>query len=214
MQIYSAGRDLMRARTAEWHDKYTLPSLMTYYEPSRENHGSYWFYWTTADEIAWRNFYHVWMQFLNDYKNMGGRVTTGTDAGFIYSTYGFAFVQEMEMLQEAGFHPLEVIRAATKHGAETLMKPKGKPIEFGVVKPGMLADLVVVDQNPLENFKVLYGTGAVKLNDRTGKVERVGGVKYTIKDGIVYDAKQLLADVAKMVEDARRNSKAITPQPR
>ncbi len=211
MQIYSAGRDLMRARTAEWHDKYTVPSLMAYYEPSRENHGSYWFYWTTEDEIAWRNFYHVWMQFLNDYKNMGGRVTTGTDAGFIYSTYGFAFPQEMEMLQEAGFHPLEVIRAATRHGAETLAKPKGKPIEFGVVRPGMLADLVVVDANPLENLKVLYGTGAVKLNDRTGAVERVGGVKYTIKDGIVYDAKQLLADVAKMVEDAKRNGRTVTP---
>ena len=37
-------------------------------------------------------------------------------------------------------------------------------------------------------------------NDETGKLERVGGVKYTIKDGIVYDAKKLLEDVAKMVE--------------
>ena len=212
LQIYSAGRDLMRARTAEWHDRYTLPSLMTFYEPSRRSHGSYWFYWTTADEIAWRKFYDVWMQFLNDYKNMGGRVTVGTDAGFIYSTYGFAYPQEMEMLQEAGFHPLEVVRAATMHGAQTLHKPKGKPIEFGVVRPGMLADLVVVDQNPLANFKVLYGTGAVKLNDETGAVERVGGVKYTIKDGIVYDAKQLLADVARMVEDAKRASRSITPE--
>ena len=43
----------------------------------------------------------------------------------------------------------------------------------------MLADLVVVDPNPLENLKVLYGTGAMRLNDRTGKAERVGGVKYT-----------------------------------
>ena len=212
MQIYSAGRDLMRARTAEWHDKYTMPSLMEYYEPSRENHGSYWFYWTTADEVAWRNFYRVWMQFLNDYKNMGGRVTVGTDAGFIYSTYGFAFPQELEMLQEAGFHPLEAIRAATMHGAQTLYKPKGRPIEFGVVRPGMLADLVVVDANPLENFKVLYGTGAVKLNDATGQVERVGGVKYTIKDGIVYDAKQLLADVAKMVDAAKRGARTTTPE--
>ena len=40
----------------------------------------------------------------------------------------------------------------------------------------------------------------MRLNDETGQAERVGGVKYTIKDGIVYDAKQLLADVAAMVE--------------
>jgi imidazolonepropionase-like amidohydrolase len=106
----------------------------------------------------------------------------------------------MEMLQEAGFHPLEVVRAATMHGAEELMNPSGEPIEFGVVREGMLADLIIVNENPLENFKVLYGTGAVRLDDETGLPARVGGVTYTIKDGIVYDAKALLADVAAMVE--------------
>ncbi len=204
MTIYVAGRDVMRARTAEWHDKYTLPSLMDFYEPSRTAHGSYWFYWTTWDEVAWRNFYQVWFRLLNDYKKMGGRVTTGSDAGFIYSTYGFGYVHELELLQEAGFHPLEVIQAATMNGAMTLHEPKGIPIEFGVVREGLLADLVVVDQNPLENLKVLYGTGAVKLNDATGKPERVGGVKWTVKDGIVYDAKQLLVDVAAMVEKQKQ----------
>jgi len=72
-----------------------------------------------------------------------------------------------------------------------------------------------VDQNPIANLKVLYGTGALKLNDKTGKPEQVGGVRWTIKDGIVYDAKQLLADVGKMVEDQRKTrttaDKAATP---
>jgi hypothetical protein len=36
------------------------------------------------EEVAWRNFYRVWMDFLNDYKNHGGRVTTGSESGFIY----------------------------------------------------------------------------------------------------------------------------------
>jgi len=85
----------------------------------------------------------------------------------------------------------------------TLHEPKGKPIDFGIIRPGLLADMVIVDQNPVENLKVLYGTGWPKLNDKTGNVERVGGVKYTIKDGIVYDAKKLLADVAAMVERAK-----------
>ena len=207
--IYSAGRDVMRLRQAEWHDKYTLPSLMDFYTPSRESHGSYFFNWTTEDEIAWKNYYRVWMSFVNDYKNIGGRVTTGTDAGFIYSTYGFAYPMEMEMLQEAGFHPLEVIRSATMYGAQTLFKPTGKPIEYGVVRTGMLADLAIVAGNPLENLKVLYGTGAVKLNDATGRVERVGGVRWTVKDGIVYDAKKLLEDVAAMVE-AQKKTRART----
>jgi len=74
-----------------------------------------------------------------------------------------------------------------------------------VVRAGALADLVVVDQNPLADFKVLYGTGAVRLQP-DGSVERVGGVTYTIKDGIIYDAKQLLADVERMVQDAKASA--------
>jgi hypothetical protein len=204
LTIYSAGRDVMKFRNAHWHDKYTLPSLFAFYEPSRANHGAYWFDWTTADEVAWRNFYQRWFRLMNDYKKMGGRVATGSDSGYIYQTYGFGYVNELEMLQEAGFHPLEVVQSATMNGALTLHEPKGKPIEFGVVRAGMLADMVIVDQNPLQNFKVLYGTGHMRLNDQTGKVDWVGGVKYTIKDGIVYDAKKLLADVGQMVEKQKR----------
>jgi hypothetical protein len=59
---------------------------------------------------------------------------------------------------------------------------------------------------------VLYGTGATRLSEKTGKAEQVGGVKYTIKDGIVYDAKQLLADVAAMVEKQKRSAKGTTSQ--
>lgn len=209
MAIYGASRDLMRARNADWHQQYTLPSQWRFYQASRAAHGSYWYYWTTEDEVAWRNFYRVWMSFLNDYKNRGGKVTLGSDSGFIYSLYGFGAIQELEMMQEAGFHPLEVIRAATMHSAMEIAKPTGKPIEFGVLRPGMLADLIIVDENPLKNLKVLYGTGAEKLNDEIGKVERVGGVKYTIKDGIVYDAKKLLGEVSRRVAEEKMNIKAM-----
>jgi imidazolonepropionase-like amidohydrolase len=115
------------------------------------------------------------------------------------------------MLQEAGFHPLEVIMSATMNGAKTLHEPRNLPIEFGVIKTGMLADLVLVDENPLQNFKVLYGTGAMRVNRETGEPERVGGIKYTIKDGVVYDARQLLADVAAMVEAQKRERLATSP---
>ena len=198
LNIYSASRDLMRARTADWHALYTLPSLARFFQPSRVNHGSYWYDWTTAKEVAWRRFYGPYMRLMNDYKNMGGRVTVGSDPGYIHQTWGFAYIGELEMLQEAGFSPLEVIRAATMHGAEELYQPKGTPPPIGTVKPGMLADLVIVAENPLHNLKTLYGTGFERL-DRDGKVERVGGVRYTIKDGIIYDARALLADVAAMV---------------
>ena len=203
MTIYEASRDVMREREAEWHDPYTLPTLHDFFRPSRTSHGSYWFSWTTADEIAWKENFRIWMQFINEYKNRGGLVTTGSDSGFIYKLYGFGYIRELELFQEAGFHPLEVIRSATMHGAQALAAPTGRPAEFGTIEPGMLADMILLDHNPVQDFKVLYGTGTLRL-DENGEVVRVGGVRYTIKDGIIYDAKQLLADVARMVEDAKR----------
>jgi imidazolonepropionase-like amidohydrolase len=199
LTIYEASRDLMRTMRAEWHDRYTLPSLWKFYQPSRAAHGSYWFDWTTADEIEWKNNYRIWMQFLNDYKNRGGHVTTGSDSGFIFKLYGFDYIRELELLQEAGFHPLEVVRSATMWGAEALNRS-----DIGVVRAGKLADLVLVDQNPLANFKVLYGTGWIRVNDTSGAVERAGGINYVMKDGILYDAKKLLRDVETMVSEAKK----------
>ena len=79
----------------------------------------------------------VWFKLVNDYKKMGGRVTTGSDSGFIYQTYGFGYINELELLQEAGFHPLEVIQAATMNGAHDARRAAGHSrSEFGVVRAG------------------------------------------------------------------------------
>lgn len=196
---YLTGRDFMRMSRAQWHADYTHPALWDYYRPSRAHHGSYWFDWTTEDEMAWKENFRLWMTFINEYKNRGGKVAVGSDAGYIYNTYGFGYVQEMELLREAGFSPLEVIHAATQVGAETL----GHENEVGTIRVGRKADFAIVEGNPLSNMKLLFGTGTIKLNDATGKTERVGGVKYTIKDGIVYDARQLRAEIRDMVAKAK-----------
>ncbi|MBT8049110.1 MAG: amidohydrolase family protein [Gammaproteobacteria bacterium] len=203
LTIYEASRDLMREMNADWQADYAHPNLWDFFQPSRKAHGSYWFDWTTADEIAWKENFRLWMRFLDDYKNHGGRVTLGSDSGYIWKLYGFGYIREMELLQEAGFSPLEVLRSATILGAEVL----GMDDRIGSVRPGKLADLVITEQNPLENFKVLYGTGHFRLNDEN-QPARMGGVRYTIKDGIVYDARELLADVREMVRKAREASGA------
>ncbi|WP_340199186.1 amidohydrolase family protein [Ascidiimonas sp. W6] len=197
--IYEASRDLHRARRAEWHEDYTLPSLWRFYQPSKISHGSYWHDWGTEQEIEWKENYGLWMTFINEYKNRGGRVTAGSDSGFIFQLYGFAFIRELELLREAGFHPLEVIRSATLNGAEAL----GAEDKIGSVQIGKLADFILIEENPLKNLKVLYGTGAIRLT-KENEVVRVGGVKYTIKDGIIYDAKALLKEVKLMVSEARK----------
>lgn len=206
--IYEASRDLMRARRAEWHEEYTLPKLWEFYQPSKISHGSYWHYWGTEEEVNWKKNYQLWMTFVNEYKNRGGRVTTGSDSGFIFQLYGFAYIRELELLREAGFHPLEVIMAATLNGAEAL----GASDKLGSVEIGKLADFVIVEENPLENLKVLYGTGAIKLTE-DNEVVRVGGIKYTIKDGIIYDAKALLEDVKKMVAEEKERTGFELKQP-
>ncbi len=206
--IYEANRDLMRARRAEWHEEYTLPSLWRFYAPSRISHGSYWHSWGTEQEVAWKENYKLWMTFVNEYKNRGGRVTAGSDSGFIYQLYGFAYIRELELLREAGFHPLEVIRSATLYGAQAL----GMDDKIGTVEPGKLADFVIVEENPLQDLSVLYGTGAIRLDDNN-EVVRVGGVKYTVKDGIVYDAKKLLEDVKQMVRQSKQKEDFEITQP-
>ncbi len=206
--IYEANRDLMRARRAEWHEEYTLPSLWKFYAPSRVSHGSYWHSWGTEQEVTWKKNYQLWMTFVNEYKNRGGRVTAGSDNGFIYQLYGFGYIRELELLREAGFHPLEVIRSATLYAAQAL----GADKEIGSIEVGKLADLCVVNGNPLQNLQLLYGTGAIELNDNN-EVIRKGGVSYTIKDGIIYDAKKLLADVKAIVDEEKKKTGWQLKQP-
>jgi cytosine/adenosine deaminase-related metal-dependent hydrolase len=206
--IYEASRDLSAQRRAEWHEKYTLPSLWEFYKPSKKSHGSYWINWGTEQEVAWKENFRLWMQFVNEYKNHGGLVTLGSDAGYIYKLYGFGYIQEMELFREAGFHPLEIFRSASLEAAKVLNVDD----ELGTIEVGKQADMVLVDANPLANLKVLYGTGAIKVNKNNEPV-RAGGIEYTIKDGIVYNAKKLLQDVAEMVEKSKREKDYQITQP-
>lgn len=196
--VYIGMRDVERVMAYPWHAEHVLPSLWEFWKPSRQSHGSVFYDWGTEMEVAWRHNYRRWMDFVRDYHNRGGRVVTGTDSGFIYNLWGFSQVQEMELLREAGLHPLEILRAATLSSAELL----GVAGEVGSVTPGKLADLAVVDENPLANLKVLYGNGRLRLTDE-GDLERQGGARYTIKDGIVYDARAILEEVRAEVREAR-----------
>ena len=199
--VYEANRDLERAKTLPWFRDYALPQVYANFEPDPTRHGSYHVDWTTADELRWRHDFEIWEKWVREYARRGGNVTVGSDAGFIYHLYGFGTIREMEMQQEAGFHPIEVIQHATSNGARLLGLP-----ETGVVRPGFEADLAIVDGNPLHNMKVLYGTGV--LVEENGRLVRRGGVKFTIKDGIVFDDEALRAELRDMVKRAKQGEVA------
>lgn len=196
--VYEANRNLARAQNLPWHRDFTHPALMEAWLPNPRLHATYHFAWTSTDEALWARMFRRWMTFVNAFKNRGGHVTVGSDPGYIYQTYGFGTIREMELFEEAGFHPLEVIRSASQEGARVLKRQ-----DMGIIRPGYRADLVVVAENPLADLKVLYGTGLIRFTE-DGKVIHKPGVLYTIRNGVVFDAQALLKDIKDIVADARK----------
>lgn len=202
LNIYEAARDLQRYQNQPWFGGYLHPALEQFFAPNPNNHGSFFLHWTSADEAEWRRNYRLWLDAVRDFERLGGLVGIGEDAGFIYNIYGFGLIRSMELHQEAGFHPLQVVRQATSNNAKIM----GLEDKIGYVRPGYLADLIVVDANPLEDFKVLYP------HPGTPEAPNSGKILWTIKDGIPYHAPTLSADVRKIVEQARKNP--VKAQPR
>ena len=216
MSTYEAARDLVRAQNLPWYKDYLHPAVEEYYKPSMTRHGTFWIGWTATQEARWRRNYRVWMDALREFGLKGGTITIGDDAGYLYgSLYGFGTIRELELHEEAGFHPLEVLRHANADGAKVL----GLQDRVGRVRQGFIADLLVVNGNPLENLHVLnpYGTdlmsyngqiidnysGVVKPGDASVKSVHGGGIEWTIKDGIPYHVPTLMKEVKELVEKAR-----------
>ena len=212
--IYEASRDVIRAQNQPWFKDYLHPSMEAFFRPSLGNHGSYFLGWTSTQEARWKRQFRIWMDAVREFGRKGGLITTGDDAGYIYSMYGFGIARELELHEEAGFHPLEVIEHATWNGARMI----GMEDRLGKVREGFIADLLVVNGNPLDNLKLLnpYGTDVMLVNGRqvsnytriapgdNVQVVRGGGIEWTIKDGIPYHVPTLMREVKDMVAAVRR----------
>lgn len=204
--VYEANRDILRAMNLPWHEKYTHPALITWNLPNPAYHGAYHYDWTSDDEATWAYVYRTWLPFINAFKNRGGRVAYATDDNYIWATGGFSNIRELQLMQEAGFHPLEIVKSATYNAALTLREPR-----LGLIQRGYLADLFIVDANPLKNLRFLYGIGAV-TTDASGKMVTRGGIKYTVKDGVVFDAPALLAEAARLAAEAKTKKTTSPPE--
>jgi imidazolonepropionase-like amidohydrolase len=106
-------------------------------------------------------------------RNAGIKIVVGTD----YTVFvGYIAVHwEMEFLVEAGFSPVEALRAATQDAAATL----GLEGQLGIIAPGAVADLVVLEADPLDDIR------------NTQKIHRI------IKDGNIVDRDALLKEMQK-----------------
>ena len=115
----------------------------------------------------------VAMDNLRKLEEAGVTIVMGTDAGNIGTLHGPSIHREMRMMVDAGLTPLEVLRSATSNGAKAL----GLEGKVGAIKGGMLADLVILDADPLADI---------------GNLARV---HRTIKNGVMYEPEKLMESI-------------------
>lgn len=92
----------------------------------------------------------------------GVRLLAGTDSGALDCYPGFSLHDELELMVRAGLTPLEALQTATKNASEYL----GKQAEAGTVERGKIADLVLLDANPLEDIRNARKIHAVVANGK------------------------------------------------
>lgn len=108
----------------------------------------------------------------------GAKIGVGTDAASPLNMHTEGMWREMSALVESGMTPMEVITAATKTNSQIL----GLDDELGTIEPGKMADIIIVDGNPLRNIEVLdyvdvvIKDGVVWYSERaaSGPVTQIG----------------------------------------
>jgi hypothetical protein len=197
---YEANRNILAAMGWPWHEKYTHQALWDMHLPNPRNHAVFHYDWTSDDEYYWTYMYNLWGELIYEFNKRGGMVAFGTDDNYQWSTGGFGNVRELQLMRETGMHSLEVLRTANLNSAKLLGIDN-----LGLVRPGYLADLLIVDGNPAENLRYLYPFGAIRKNeDHT--MYRTEGIVYTIKDGVVVNNARVMEDVARIVAESKANA--------
>lgn len=196
MVVYEKNRDLARALTLPWRETLVHPHELAA-GPDSTVHGAYHREWKTADEVAWKRNFQIWMKWVREFHRRGGLLTAGSDDG---EMGGISLIRELELMQEAGIHPIDIIKVATTNAYQVL----GWERHCGV-RVGCIADLAVINGNPIDNLKVMYGRG-YGFYGILPRAERTkhGGVKWTIKDGVLYDAQALLREAEWYVAQEKR----------
>jgi len=92
----------------------------------------------------------------------GVPIVAGSHSNARYAPRGFAFHREMETLVEAGLTPMETLVAATKIGAEFFQRQN----DLGTVEEGKLADILVLDRDPLASISNTRSISTIVIDGR------------------------------------------------
>lgn len=106
--------------------------------------------------------YDVALKNLKTLEDAGVTIATGTDAGNIGTIHGPAIFREFQLMKKAGLTPLQILQSTTVNAAKTFGGPIGARI--GTIEPGKLADLVILNANPLDDISHASEIDAVMKN--------------------------------------------------
>ncbi|MCC5905293.1 MAG: amidohydrolase family protein [Balneolaceae bacterium] len=104
--------------------------------------------------------YYNMVKFVGMAYTAGMKISVGSHAGLIHADYGWDFQHEMELLAKAGMDPMDIIVNSTLGNAKYLRTEE----RLGSIKSRMLADLIIVDGNPVEDIRVMRNVSKVMLN--------------------------------------------------
>lgn len=116
--------------------------------------------------------YAVALKNLKTLEDAGITIAAGTDAGNIGTIHGPSLFREFELMKEAGLRPMQILKSATADAAKVFGGETGAKI--GVIAPGRLADLVVLNSNPVEDIR------------------HASDIDMIVKNGVVYRADAVL----------------------
>jgi len=134
---------------------------------------------TPADSMVVRSYFSF--DRTRDLKDAGVKLLAGTDMPQAFVYPGFSLHEELELLVRSGLTPLEALRAATYNPAEFL----GALDSLGTVTQGKVADLVLLDANPLTDIRNTRRISAViangRLFDRAARAQLLKRVETALK---------------------------------
>jgi imidazolonepropionase-like amidohydrolase len=94
--------------------------------------------------------------------NNGVKILSGTDIPNFELVAGESLHHELKLLSDAGIKPMEIIKIATKNGAEVL----GIINQTGTIEPGKQADILILSSNPLKDIENIRGIEAIISNGK------------------------------------------------
>jgi imidazolonepropionase-like amidohydrolase len=101
-------------------------------------------------------------------RKRGVRVLPGGDYGFPFTPHGTYARDLWLFVKVLGFSPMDALVAATRLGGEIM----GRPGELGVVKAGALADLLLVDGDPLADIAILQDRSSLRMIMKDGALHK------------------------------------------